>query len=386
MFEVDCLSVTQIRVPVVVSGWWYADSEIDLDFANNRLWTALGGENSDFATYLSCSRASTAYAPTSANSLTQFGTDTLRITDLGLLREAARTNVVLWDRDLTNAAWTKTNVTAAKDQTGPDGVSNSASSITATAGNGTALQSITLGSSDRFQSAWVKRLIGSGTINMTMDNGSTWTAITVTAGWTRVTIPTQTLANPIVGFRIVTNGDSIAVDFVQNEDGTFGTSPIETTTASTTRASDVIVSQSGQVLRTTVAGTTGSLILDLKAIVTPPTKFAWIGDTVSEFSTFYTTGGDNQVWVQKSGGAQLNNDFTGFGAFSAGVKTGVAWNPSGRSITAGGDTVDSDANAWGCPDFQIGREVSFSEGYFYSRRLTAWSSKLADATLASRTA
>ena len=157
----------------------------------------------------------------------------------GLLLESARTNVVLWNRDLTAASWTKTNVTAAKDQTGIDGVTNSASKITATAGNGTTLQAITLASSARFQSAYVKRVTGSGVVEMTMDNGATWTAVTVTADWTLVSIPTQTLANPTVGFRIVTSGDAIAVDYVQNENGAFASSPIFTTTASIARATDI---------------------------------------------------------------------------------------------------------------------------------------------------
>lgn len=158
--------------------------------------------------------------------------------ELCYLHEMARTNVVLHNRDLTNAAWVKTNMTAAKDQTGSDGVANSASSILATAGNATVLQAITLASSARYQSAYVKRITGSGTIEMTMDNGATWTAITVTGAWTRVTIPTQTLANPTVGFRIVTSGDKIAVDFAQNENGTFATSPIDTTTVAVTREAD----------------------------------------------------------------------------------------------------------------------------------------------------
>lgn len=157
-----------------------------------------------------------------------------------LLLEGARTNVVLWDRDMTNAAWTKTTMTAAKDQVGPDGVTNSASSLLATAGNATCLQAITLASSARSQSCWIKRLIGSGTVNMTMDNGSTWTVVTVTASWTRVNIPTQTLANPTVGFRIVTDTDKIAVDFAQNEDDVFPSSEIATTTASVARVADVL--------------------------------------------------------------------------------------------------------------------------------------------------
>lgn len=154
------------------------------------------------------------------------------------LVEAARINVVLWNRDLTNAAWTKVSVTPVKDQVGIDGVAASASRITATGANGTCLQAITLGSSARYQTAYVKRLVGSGVINMTLDNGATWTAIVPTAAWTRVTIPTQTLANPTVGFRIVTNGDSIAVDYVQNETGLFPTSAIATTTGAVPRIVD----------------------------------------------------------------------------------------------------------------------------------------------------
>lgn len=146
------------------------------------------------------------------------------------IRNVPATNVVLWDRDLTNAAWTKTNVTAVKDQAGIDNVASSASRITATAGNGTCLQAITLASSQRQQSAYVRRLVGTGTIQMTTDGGSTWTTVTVTSAWTRVSCAAQTLANPSVGFRIVTSGDSIAVDYVQNETGSTATYPIATTT------------------------------------------------------------------------------------------------------------------------------------------------------------
>lgn len=159
----------------------------------------------------------------------------------GLLREMARTNVVLYNRDLSNAAWTKSaSMSAVQDQTGIDSVANSASSLTASDANQTCLQAITLASSARAQSAWVKRISGAGTIEMTMDNGSTWTAITVTGSWTKVEIPTQTLANPTVGFRIVTSGDAIAVDFVQNENGTTSTSSIHTTSAAVARAADTL--------------------------------------------------------------------------------------------------------------------------------------------------
>lgn len=179
------------------------------------------------------------YDATTSAAITTVTVAQPRQTNQGVLVEESRTNVALWCRDLTQSAWTKSNTTAVLNQTGADGAANAATLLTATAGNGTCLQAITLASSARAQSAYVKRVTGSGTIQMTMDNGTTWTAITVTSAYTQLSIPTQTLANPTVGFRIVTSGDAIAVDFVQNENGTVASSPIPTTTASATRAADI---------------------------------------------------------------------------------------------------------------------------------------------------
>lgn len=145
----------------------------------------------------------------------------------GALFEPSRTTRVIHRRDLTNAAWVKTNMTTARTSIGADGGTNSATRITATAGNATALQTITHGSTARSMTAYIKRVTGTGTVQMTMDNGTTWTAVTATTAYTRVTIPTQTLANPVVGFRIVTSGDAIDVDFIQLEDGAFPTSVID---------------------------------------------------------------------------------------------------------------------------------------------------------------
>lgn len=160
----------------------------------------------------------------------------------GYLHELGATNVCLRNRDLTNASWVKTNCTAAKDQTGADGTASGASRITATSANGTCLQTITLASSVRRHSAYIKRLVGTGTIEMTTDNGSTWTAVVPTAAWLPYEIPGQTVTNPVCGFRIGTSGDSIAVDFVQNEtDNGARTTPTGTTAGTTlARGADTV--------------------------------------------------------------------------------------------------------------------------------------------------
>lgn len=164
---------------------------------------------------------------------------------IGLGIWEARTNVALWNRDLTNAAWTLgATMTSAKNQVGIDGVANSASSLTggSASATNTILQAITLASSARFQTAYVKRLVGTGIIYMTMDGGSTYVDVTsqIGASYARISIPTQTLANPSIGFKIATNGDSIAVDGVQNENGTFATPVIFTAASAVARAADVL--------------------------------------------------------------------------------------------------------------------------------------------------
>lgn len=155
-----------------------------------------------------------------------------------MLLEPPRTNLCLQNRDMTQAVWTKTTCTAAKDQVGIDGAANSASKLTATAGNATCLQAITSGSALRYQTAYLKRISGSGNIQMTQDNGSTWTTVAITTAWTRLTIPAQTLTNPTVGFRIVTNGDVIAVDGMQNELGSYPTSVLFTAASTVARTRD----------------------------------------------------------------------------------------------------------------------------------------------------
>lgn len=166
------------------------------------------------------------------------GTGTLK----GALHEPTRVNIVLRNRDLTQSAWTKSNTTAALDQTGIDGSANSASSLTASSANGTCLQSITTASAARVTTAYVKRITGSGTLEMTQDGGTTWTVITPAgSSWERKGIPLQTVTNPQVGFRIATNGDAFGIDCVQCEiaAATGGySSPTIVTTLATQRNGD----------------------------------------------------------------------------------------------------------------------------------------------------
>jgi hypothetical protein len=323
--------------------WVLPNASADLDFAHGNFF---GGT-------VSVSRAQTvpSYATNLDGTLTSFAADTPRIgIGTGLLVEEGRTNVVLQSRDLSNASWTKTTITAAKDQTGADGTANGASSILATGANGTCLQAITLVSSARFQTAYVKRITGSGTINMTMDNGVTWTAISPTTAWTQVSIPTQTLANPTVGFRIVTNGDAIAVDLVQNENGAFATSAIPTTTVAVARVADLV---------TMALGSWFSPTLGYARIkVLPAQQLAggdrFLGDSVGNLPIIYRN--SNLTFGAFDG---TNNPIGAATINSLGVYDNVAtsWNTGSNHIGIvqnGGTVVTSNSAGFALTALRIG--------------------------------
>lgn len=252
-----------------------AGAVFDFDFVNETYW-----QGGDFTAdqVLTTSRASptTAYAPNEAGLYLPFAANEPRIVPgRGLLTELAKTNVCLWNRDLTNAVWNinhpGANLTVVKDQTGVDGVANAASRLTALVELAQITQPVTLASSARMQSAFMKRLSGSGPIYMAM--GGAFTEVTVTDEWTRVTIPTETRTDPVIGIGIGVIGDSIAVDFVQNEnDGLNSSTPIYTEGAAVTRNIDwVRLTDDSEVLLSA-----GTMWVEYEELIAPNSILGWI--------------------------------------------------------------------------------------------------------------
>lgn len=145
----------------------------------------------------------------------------------GYLAEGQRTNLALYSNDFSPAAWVKSNIT------------QSSGTLTATAANGTLLQTVTSTSKSHTFSIQIKRKTGTGAIALTLDNGATWTTKTITSAWTKYEV-TQTLANPVFGVRVATSGDQIDIRYGQLETADFSSSPIFTQSASVTRNSDVL--------------------------------------------------------------------------------------------------------------------------------------------------
>lgn len=161
---------------------------------------------------------------------------------LGWLVEESRANLALHSRDLSQAAWNRTQMTASRSVLGLDGASASACLLTATAATATVFQPLSATSATYTLSVDLKRQTGSGPVSLTLDGGATWTPVTAAldaagSAFTRLTL-TQTLANPTPGLRISTSGDAVVCDYWQVEAGSFATSRLATTTAPVTRAAD----------------------------------------------------------------------------------------------------------------------------------------------------
>jgi hypothetical protein len=264
---------------------------------------------------------------------------------LGVLVEEQRVNLCLYSDDFTNVAWVKSNLTAAKTATGPDGVANSASTLTATAANATALQAITSTSAARITSMFVKRRTGTGVVEMTQDNGSTWTAVTVTAGWTRVNIATATAANPTVGIRIVTDTDAIDVDLFQHELGAFITSPVATQASQVTRVADRISILTSAFPYSATAGTI--------AVVARPILANSLAGAVSlndgsgnEEIVLYRDASGNLVYQVEDGGAnQLAPLDSGQNAADlTEYKMAAAWAANDFATAVGGNAAVTDTS------------------------------------------
>jgi len=157
-----------------------------------------------------------------------------------LLVEPSGTNLALHSRDLSNVVWVKTSITAAKNAVGADGTVSGATTLTATAASGTVLQSLVNVSQSRVFSAYIRRVTGTGAIQLTTNGGTNWTTVTITSAYTQVACAAQTVTNGSVGVRMAVSGDVIEVDFTQGEVGPVATSTIPTTTTSATRNAEVI--------------------------------------------------------------------------------------------------------------------------------------------------
>jgi hypothetical protein len=213
-----------------------------------------------------------------------------------LLVETAATNLALHSRDLTNAVWSGTTVTTEKNAVGADGTASGATTITATDASGTVLQALSHASQSRVFSAFIRRVTGTGAIQLTTNGGTNWTTVTISSLYTQVACAAQTVASGTIGIRLAVSGDVIEVDFTQGEVGPAATSPMATTTGTVTRNADVI-SVTGA-----VSGCIGQTEGTLYAEVNLTTKLGGLnGDFIAE--VLFDT--NTKLLIRRQDGSQL---------------------------------------------------------------------------------
>jgi lysophospholipase L1-like esterase len=253
--------------PCTLAPYQYAYLEFapptGLDMTAECSGTAPAGAKGEALTF---SRASAAecYA-SNGQTLTQVGTNAPRVSSgtatstwLGLWVEPAATNSILQSRDLSQAAWAKTNMTCTRSAVGMRDDANGASTCTATSANATVCQTITTAAAVRTSSWHLRRRAGSGAVTLSRD-GATWgidAAPSLSPSLWRRAVPfdapgcsggncvlqpilTSSILNPQVCLQLAVSGDSVDVDFVQDEAGDRATTPILTTVAGAARAAEV---------------------------------------------------------------------------------------------------------------------------------------------------
>lgn len=109
--------------------------------------------------------------------------------------------------DFSASVWTASNVSvSANSAVAPDGTTT-ADTLTSSASNGTITQTLTLASASYRMEVWLRRLTGSGSVDLTLDN-TVYTTVTLTTAWQLFTI-TGTVTDPVFGVRIQTSGDAV---------------------------------------------------------------------------------------------------------------------------------------------------------------------------------
>lgn len=402
----------------VVPAFPLPSADIDLWFSNNLYYSSGGSITA--TDELSISRASIGYANTTSGTLTQFGNNTLRITDLGLLIEDTRTNLIRYSQDLTQypAYWNAPSggTISGDAASAPDGSATADQFIenTATTEHGIRqnLSGMPFGN-DYTLSVYVKSNgrnfyfglsdtetgqidanvdLSSGTISGQVGGIGSWTnrvaSIEVLANsWYRATIKgtkggTGSSAEVILrgfdGTGSNYTGDGASGFYLwgaQVEQGSYASSYIPTTTTSAARAADNITIIG--LTQTDIAASTASLVLQTNN--SESTGFA---------ANVVDSNGTNLLGFNASNNAiaSITSTLTtaNTGNRSATVdKLGLAWSAAGRSLVLNSGVVVTDATAQTPSSTQNLGSASGTSNFIYAYvvRLTVWTSKLSNAAL-----
>lgn len=412
----------------------WTGASIDLWFTKGRYYSSAG--TIAVTDELSDTRASIAYADTSTGTLTQFATNTLRITDLGLYVEGTNTNLFLQSQTF-QTTWATFNVTVTADTTSaPDGTST-ADTITESNDGSPADhyidQSVTTTNGAYILSVYAKT--NGRDILVDMSDGSTgdaafWvnlttgvaTQYTIGSGvgsWTNISCSVQALANN--WYRIILKatsgaGTSILTRFwtfngttnsytgngtsgiiiwgaqLENTANSSASSYIPTTTTSAARAADNVLTTG--LLSSVLAAKEATLVADVKWAF-PPLASDWyavVADPIDVQSWYISPRPNlvNQTEARFGGVSQVAT--LGNGAtWTNGAKCGFAWHVDSPTtdgfvrVFGGGGTVLEQFAAptqLGFSSVSIGYNADPNRYYFgWYRRMTVWNRLLPNESL-----
>jgi hypothetical protein len=172
-----------------------------------------------------------------ASTATYYGTQTAK----------SEENLQIRSQDY-SATWTVTSLTPVTGKTAPDATST-ATEFTASAANAVLTQGYTAIAGSYTFSVFLRRVTGSGDIQIAADNG-TWTTKVITGTWARYDV-TQTVAagSKTAGVRVVTDTDAIEVWGAQLEQRSTVTAYTATTTQPITNYIPVLQTAASGVAR-----------------------------------------------------------------------------------------------------------------------------------------
>ena len=390
------------------------------DFINDRCLYAsndVGGVSG--ATGYSFARASQGYYTNADGTLTSFASGALRRGNRGVLIEGARTNLLLQSQTFDNASWTKTDTTVTADSVvAPNGTTTADLFTAGVAGNDTVRQDVTVSSGatvtysrmlKRGNHDWVNFILADGANGVrgwfnlaTGAVGTQSVSGTGSAGgigiealangfyrcWITGSVPSSTTyrcssssAAANASFTRVNGGERYEWG-AQLEVGSFPSSYSPTTTASATRAADVLSC-------TAIAAYPESLWSEFER--TGDTDFTEVimqldDGTANERVAIGISGSDTFTGLQVAGGATvagptvagtiaLNTVYKGAGRFELN-NCNVA-----RSGTLG--TNDTSCALPATPSMlRFGRTAAGANGFFgYIHRAAVFNSGVVDANL-----
>ena len=420
----DNMAASVITAVTPTSSWQRVSCTLTTAIGATALVARVGGADGDVAIWgaqLEQSSTVGEYIPTTStiNSAPRFDHNPTTGESLGLLVEEARTNVVTWSQDLSNADWGKAAATIVSTAVASPIQGVNYQKIEATSANttvGVTSIAVTAATQQRAISFFAQPLgnisrvlvviqgidarININLVDGTFTTNAIATGSTVSVSGQRfsVSTPTLTLATGVRFFlkrtgEIDTNtpttiaiGEGLYLTGAQMEAGAFPTSYIPTTTATVTRAADV-ASISGSNFSSWYNQTEGTVFADVNTA--PVANIAQAVFDLSEGAgserIFQRRNTSGFIVTAITDNGVVQGDFGSVSVSASGrARSGFAYRLNDFEAAVNGSPSGTDTSATVPTPDRIHIGQNFASGQIANgtiRRLTYWPTRLSNPTL-----